>query len=228
MFHCSGVPLRHCKEIYDDGQTTSGLYRINPGGSEAEFTVFCDMKLRNGGWTIIERRVNDDTSFNRSWKAYRNGYGEFNENFWLGLQKIKDITDCGTFELYIGLHSFHPTDTVTFALYNSFSLDTEANKYALGLGTYDLSSTAGNALLNHDGEKFSTPDQDNDANSMRHCASEFSAGWWYNNCHDSHLTGIWYANGILPNVNVPDGIIWETWRGDTESLQSVVMAVRPK
>ena len=221
--------MANCKEIYDEGQTTSGLYRIDPAGSEGEFTVFCDMTLQNGGWTVIQRRVNDDITFNRDWKAYRNGFGEFNENFWLGLQKIKDITDYdgATYELYIGMESFHPTDKARFSLYDSFSLGTETAKYSLDIGALDSASDAGNSLTDHDGEKFSTPDQDNDSHTTKHCADDFNSGWWYHNCHDSHLNGEWYADGVLPNTSVPDGLIWETWRGDTESLKTTVMAVRP-
>lgn len=229
VFYFAGVPLANCKQIFDEGQTTSGLYRINPAGSEKEFTVFCDMSLRNGGWTVISRRRNDDITFNRNWTAYRNGFGEFNENFWLGLQKIKDITDYDsqTYELYIGLESFHPTDTLAYSLYSSFGLGTEASKYSLSIGSLVAGSTAGNSLNDHDGEKFSTPDQDNDSSISGHCALDFEAGWWYHSCHDSHLTGKWFAGGTLPDINFPNGVIWETWRGDTESLETAVIAVRP-
>lgn len=230
-FIISGVPYGNCKEIYDADQKTSGLYRINPAGSEKEFTVFCDMTLRGGGWTVILRRVNDsaEPSFNRNWADYRNGFGKFNANFWLGLQKIKDITDykSATYELYVGLQSYHPTDTVAFSLFNSFSLGNEASKYSLNIGTLDSSSTAGNALLDHDGQKFSTPDDDNDNSITENCALNLCAGWWYTSCLDSHLTGKYYSTGILPDIDVPDGIIWEQWRGADEPLQTAVMAVRP-
>ena len=226
-----GVPYGNCKEIYDADQRTSGLYRINPAGSEREFTVFCDMDLRGGGWTVILRRVNNslEPSFNRNWIEYRNGFGKFNENFWLGLQKIKDITDykSATYELYVGLHSFHPTDTVAFSLYDSFNLGDETSKYTLSIGNLNVTSTAGDALVNHNGQKFSTPDDDNDSNPNNNCALDLCAGWWYNSCLDSHLTGKWYVGGSLPDINVSDGIIWDTWRGDKESLQTTVMAVRP-
>ena len=231
FFFYSGVPYGNCKEIYDADQKTSGLYRINPAGSEREFTVFCDMDLRGGGWTVILRRVNDslEPSFNRNWTDYRNGFGKFNANFWLGLQKIRDITNykSATYELYVGLHSFHPSDTVAFALYDSFGLGDEVSKYSLSIGSLDVTSTAGNALENHNGQKFSTPDDDNDINQNKNCALSLCAGWWYRSCLDSHLTGKWYANGVLPDINIPDGIIWENWRGDKESLQTAVMAVRP-
>ena len=192
--------------------------------------MFCDMDLKGGGWTVILRRVNDslEPSFNRNWTEYRNGFGKFNANFWLGLQKIKDITDyrSATYELYIGLQSFHPTNTVAFSLFNSFGLGDEASKYALSIGSLDGTSTAGNALMDHNGQKFSTPDDDND-DSTENCALDLCAGWWYTNCLDSHLTGKYFANGVLPDISIPDGIIWEQWLGDDVSLQTAVMAVRP-
>lgn len=176
------------------------------------------------------RRVNDslEPSFNRNWTDYRNGFGPFNANFWLGLQKIKDITDykSETYELYVGLQSYHPTDTLAFSLFDSFSLGDETAKYSLNIGSLDGTSTAGNALLDHNGQKFSTADDDNDGTS-ENCALNLCAGWWYTNCLDSHLTGKYHSDGILPDINVPDGIIWQQWLGDDVSLRTAVMAVRP-
>ena len=218
----------NCKEIYDAGQNTSGLYRISPVAGY-EFTVFCDMNLRGGGWTVISRRVNNSISFNRNWTAYRNGFGEFNSNFWLGLQKIKDITEYNgaTNELYIGMQGYHPssTDRVAFSIYKSFTLKDESAMYALDISSYDSQeSTAGDALKDHTDKAFATPDNDNANN----CASRLCAGWWYIHCADSHLTGKWYASGYITNTSgEQDGIIWDTWTVQHESLNAVVMAIRP-
>ena len=191
--------------------------------------MYCDMTLRGGGWTVIQRRLNDDVAFNKSWEEYRNGFGDLTTNFWLGLQKIRDITDDEdtVFELYIGMESFHPVDVARFALYKSFSLGSEAEKYVLNIGPLDPVSDAGDSLTQHNRKQFSTPDQDNDSAPTKHCAEEFRAGWWFHNCHDSLLNGQWYAYGLLADFNVPDGIIWETWSGDQESLKTTIMAVRP-
>jgi ficolin len=245
------APLTNCKELHDDGHEESGCYNVNPFGSVGKFTVFCDMNLLSdegqdgGGWTVIARRVGNDTSFNRDWAHYKGGFGNYNGSFWLGLQKIKELTDYGSngFELYIGMESF--SNKVRYARYKSFMLGTEIAKYKLTLGDYDdtipVEYDAGDALSDrHDGMEFSTPDRDNDNSGTTHCASEHEAGWWYNNCHESHLTGRYYTNGHF-TANNPDGIVWKPpvdfhpspWEplltsGSNEVLKSVVMAVRPR
>lgn len=230
-----GIPSTNCKDIYDFGMTDSGLYHINLGGKRL-FPVFCDMTLSGGGWIVIQRRINDDISFNRNWIEYRNGFGEFNGgNFWLGLQNIHEITSSKAYKLYIGMESFHPTDIAAASAYSYFSVGDESSKYALNISGFykpDPACDGGDSLTttsgtDHNGQAFSTPDQDNDKDTNGHCAERFCSGWWYHDCHDSHLNGKWYADGTLADVNVPDGIIWEAFRGDKESLKTVVMAIRP-
>ena len=55
--------------------------------------------------------------------------------------------------------------------------------------------TAGNRLTYHNGHKFSTKDQDNDAAPI-HCATGLAVqgAWWFNYCRRSNLNGV-YANG---------------------------------
>ena len=187
------------------------------------------MTLPGGGWTVIQRRVSNAESFDRNWIDYKNGFGDLTANHWLGLDKIHDIVSKPNtvFELYIYLQSVIPSDPTAFARYQSFSIDDEINKYALTIGTLDGSSTAGNSLTHHNGRQFSTPDQDNDSAPGTHCALNFNAGWWFGSCHDSLLNGQYYVNGLLANLDVPDGIMWESWVGDTESLIGSIMAVRP-
>ena len=224
-YHSTDVPLCSCKELKDKGYTKSGLYRINLDDDKGEFTVFCDMNLVGGGWTIIQRRVDNSTSFDRTRKEYNVGFGGLNSNFWLGLKKIKRITDGGTHELYVGLESFLPgASQLAWSKYGSFGLGTDDLDYPISISSYDSSSTAGDAFVNHDGEKFSTPDEDNDS-AATHCADTHSSGWWYHDCHDSHLNGIYYWDGTHP-TSTADGIIWDKFLPDTRSMKTVVMAVR--
>ena len=160
---------------------------------------------------------------------YQVGFGNFNSNFWLGLEKIKRLTDYtgSTYELYIGLESFFSgSDQFRWVKYGSFGLGKAADNYRLNIGQYNTSSTGGDALSAHNGEKFSTPDNDVDSYAQKNCAKIFKSGWWFRNCHDSHLNGIYYVDGLHP-TSIHDGIIWSTWLGDTISLKTVVMAIRP-
>lgn len=223
------VPMCGCKDIKDEGYTKSGIYRINPNDGAGEFNVFCDMNLQGGGWTVIQRRVDGDVSFNRNRKQYNVGFGDMNDSsFWLGLEKMRRLTAGSTHELYVGLESFlSGASQLAYAKYGSFSLGTDAADYSLSISLYDLDSTAPDSLLAHDGEKFSTPDEDNDSASS-HCASDHSSGWWYHDCASSHLNGIYYTSGTHPTpVTVFDGIVWNGWLGPTRSLKTVVMAIRP-
>ena len=225
--------MQNCKELYDYGFNESGLYAVQPNDNGGEFVVYCDMTLLGGGWTVIQRRVSGDgLKFNRNFACYKNGFGDLWQNFWLGLQKIHRLTQhCGdtpdaTIELYVGLESFHPRLPEAFARYTNFHVKNETEGYKLLLSGYNTSSTAGDSLSSHSGQKFSTHDSDQDTH-RNNCAELYKGGWWYRNCHESNLNGIWYEGGQLADFSVPDGIIWESWVGDQLSLKSTVLAIRP-
>ncbi len=184
------------------------------------------MTLLGGGWTIIQRRVDDSVDFYRKYRSYRNGFGSYFENFWLGLEKIHQLThETENMELYVGLESFQG-DT-KFAIFPNFFLDNEEAGYTLRLGQYDGDSTAGDSLASHNGMMFSTKDLDRDNLPDVHCAKTLKGGWWYKDCHESNLNGVYYADGKLPGY-IPNGIFWQSWLGDSTPLKTVVMATRPK
>ena len=47
---------RNCAELYKSGRRISGVYTIDPDGSGA-FNVYCDQTTANGGWTVIQKRM---------------------------------------------------------------------------------------------------------------------------------------------------------------------------
>lgn len=223
------VPAQDCQELYDFGFRETGLYAVQPNDNGGEFVVYCDMSLLGGGWTVIQRRVDGNLDFDRNYACYRSGFGDFWKNFWLGLEKISRLTrSCSTvntsMELYIGLEAFFPQSV--FARYTNITVLGEEDGYMLKISGYNRSSSAHDSLNIHNNQRFTTKDMDQDEH-LQNCASLFKGGWWYKNCHDSNLNGVYYENGLLRDSKVPDGIIWDSWLGDAYSLKSTVMAIRP-
>uniref|UniRef100_A0AAG5DLV1 Fibrinogen C-terminal domain-containing protein n=1 Tax=Anopheles atroparvus TaxID=41427 RepID=A0AAG5DLV1_ANOAO len=142
---------------------------------------------------------------------YKNGFGYVNGEHWLGLEKLHAMTRSGRHELLVILEDHEGRSA--YALYNSFRIGSEAQKYKLTVGKY--SGTAGDALSVHDGDKFSTFDQDNDTADNGSCANEYNGAWWFYNCYDSHLNGKYRRKGEHLN----DGVDWIKWKGMKYSLK---------
>lgn len=221
---CIGVPLKNCKELYDKDFRKSGLYLVNPCKCGSVFVVYCDMNLQGGGWTIIQRRVNDKLSYYQDYKTYQHGFGDFAENFWLGLDKLNCLTESADLnnDLYIGLDTFH--SLTSYAWYDGFSVGKESDGYRLSIGQYNAArSSAGDSMSEHNNQRFSTYDQDQDSHDDN-CASLYKGGWWYNRCYESNLNGQYY-HGVVSN-NIRDGVVWKTWLGTFYSLKATVIAIR--
>ena len=185
-----GLP-RDCREVYQRGCTTSGVYTIDPQCPRIRpFGVWCD--IDNGQWVVFQKRKNGEVNFDRGWADYVNGFGDPKWEYWLGLEKIHCLT-AAVFraELRVDLGDFYGNKK--YAQYNFFSVNNNLTNYRLDIGAY--SGNAGNALNGvgcgsgtHDGMAFSTIDRDNDRHRGRNCAS-YSAGWWYNACECAALNG---------------------------------------
>jgi len=206
-----------CAELYKSGQTISGVYTIDPDGSGV-FDVFCDQTTAGGGWTVFQKRLDGSVDFYRGWADYKNGFGNLNGEFWLGLDKINRLTNTKN-RLRVDLED--TTGKTVYAEYDMFAVTSEMTKYKLSLGTY--SGTAGDALSYHRGHPFTTKDQDNDSSS-RNCAVWFKGAWWYKYCHHSNLNGQ-YHHG--KHSSYADGVNWYYWKGYNYSAKRAEMKIRP-
>ena len=178
-----------------------------------DFPFLCDTATDSGGWIVIQRRATGNVDFDREWDDYKNGFGELDGDFWMGNDRIHEITSSGDYELRVELRWNWKN---AYANYATFSVDSEENNYKLTVGGY--SGTAGDSLGIHNNMAFSTPARDNDAMPKYNCAKSERGGWWYNACEMSNL------NGIMGRL---DGMDWGAF-GKRESMWSSEMKIRRK
>ena len=109
------------------------MYTIDPDG-EGSFDVFCDQKTTGGGWTVFQKRLDGSVDFYRYWNDYKNGFGDLNGEFWLGLDKIYRLTNKKCNRLRVDLEE--TTGNTAYAEYDMFAVTKETTKYKLSLGMY--------------------------------------------------------------------------------------------
>jgi ficolin len=200
---------------------SSGPFEIQCGEGKRLKKVSCDMKTVGGGWTVIQRRVNESVDFQKTWDEYSKGFGDPLGNFWIGNTYLHSILTQRRYVLRIDMGDWEGNHR--FAEYDDFLIDCEACKYRLAkLGTF--CGDAGDSMAAHLGYKFSAKDQDNDA-AGENCAITYKGGWWYAACHVSNLNGEYKLTG--PITTFADGIIWQTWKDYRYSLKHVEMKIRP-
>lgn len=157
---------------------TSGIHQIRLP-QLGSFDVLCNSEVAGPGWIVIQQRINGKEDFQRNWANYSAGFGSFNGDFFLGLEKIHRLTSAHRHELYIYVED---NDYYDFARYDRFEVAGEDTSYrllSLGVWTPRRKSVfAKDNMRIHENMKFYTIDRDN---GMQ-CSALWSGGWWFQRC----------------------------------------------
>ena len=199
----------------------------NPFGPQSIATYIaarCDMETDGGGWMVIQRRIaNGNVNFTRDWNDYVNGFGDLNGEFWYGLDNIHCLTTRDDVELRIDMVMEDDGSELTWT-YQTFTVTGANDKYRLTIG--GGVGTGYDAMNFHNGQQFSTYDNENDQHSTINCAYLEQGGWWYNNCYRANLNG---PHDIPPNPSVSQVHAKMMWNdGVWRDVSSSEMKIRPK
>ena len=88
----------------------TGIYAIRDPCAEdntfnyGKINMNCDMETDCGGWIVIQRRNASlgTVNFTRNWEDYENGFGDLDDEFWIGLRNIQ-INMMWTFKYLSGI-----------------------------------------------------------------------------------------------------------------------------
>lgn len=152
----------------------------------------------NGDWMVVLQRLDGSENFNRNWTDYRDGFGTVGRNFWMGLERLYQLTSNAWYEVLMEMEDF--AGNYRYARYGRFAVGSEAEQYSVKeLGAY--SGTAGDSFATHKGRTFST----RETGALKNCATTYTGGWWYypSACYDTHLTGTW------KKANEWSSIVWK-------------------
>ncbi|XP_040574015.1 uncharacterized protein [Lepeophtheirus salmonis] len=218
---------KSCSAIIKMNDTSpSGIYTLLLDGKGKQ--VYCEMK--NGdGWTLLQRRgefENEENYFYRNWEEYKDGFGDLNDEHWVGLESMFELTnEEKKVDLRFILEDYEGNRTAVTLV--EFRVANEESGYRLFYKGIINHSRSKYPLLGRSvpakGTKFSTFDKDNDE-WKGNCAVRFSGGWWYSACHNSNINGL---NLRGPHKSFGNGVNWYHFRGYHYSLKATEMKIKP-
>ncbi|VDI74908.1 Hypothetical predicted protein [Mytilus galloprovincialis] len=156
------------------------------------------------------------------------------------LSQQRDCTDLKKLNKMTGVHTIYPDNVHGVKVFCNMEVDGGGwsviqrrqdgttnfyrswSEYKSGFGSPDKNVWLGDSLRYQNGMKFSTYDQDNDAYKAVDCVARDHAGWWYNQCHNVNINGL-YKKGKSDKHNV---VSWNLARGPYYSLKFVRMMIR--
>ncbi|XP_060666470.1 angiopoietin-related protein 4-like [Drosophila nasuta] len=164
---------------------TAGIQEIQIGNAKP-FKAMCD----GDGWMIIQRRINGTEDFNRTWQEYEDGFGDLNEEFWFGLEKIHLATSFTRQRLNMSVRV--GWGTKPFAIhFDDFRIGNSESFYKLestGNCTEHNCQADRTVFIKNVNNAFSTYDANHNGNPELNCASYGLSGWWFSfDCLDINM-----------------------------------------
>ncbi|KFB35718.1 hypothetical protein ZHAS_00002617 [Anopheles sinensis] len=202
------------KQLYrscgEEPTKVSGKYLLQI--NKEQFEGVCEQSLFGGGWLVIQHRFNGSVDFYRNWTEYRRGFGNIDQEFWIGLERLHQLTTSQSHQLLVEVQD--STGEYKYAQYSTFEIGSEAEQYTLNvLGTFN--GTATDSLRAHVGLKFVTFDRENMVQGYNR-AIAYGGAWWYADGYYSNLNGRYMKarkvvveepefTDVIENVTVPAG-----------------------
>nr|XP_036220908.1 angiopoietin-2-like isoform X2 [Bactrocera oleae] len=185
-----------CAEIMKQNiGATNGVHSIYVlGYGPTEVYCFADPVGSGCAWTVFMRRINTGDSFDKNFAEYKFGFGEPNESFFLGLDRIYAQTTETKQEL--GIFTKFETNDIEVEKYAYFVLGNEETGYRVEeLGAFSRTSAISRLMRF---SKFSTRDMGNGFQYDK-CAQVLGMGWWYSERCKSAIK----LSGVRAYVNAP-------------------------
>jgi len=169
--------------------------------NDSRLTEISDSSSSSDGWILIlKHNFLDKNAFkHKLWEDYKHEFGDRVNEYWLGLQRMHNITKNGRWYLKIEVkydlgESNKPSSRqgkTGVGVWKSFSVASEEEEFILSFGLLIEKENMGDndPLHSINGNKFSTEDHVNDigfwrpgVNLLYHedCAVFLGGGWWHN------------------------------------------------
>jgi len=132
-------------------------------------------------------------SMNRSWTEYKVGFGDPNGNYWLGNDLLSQLTANNRYKLRFDLQQLS-TGSWYYAEYSTFRVLSEADNYKLQVAGFSGNGSWDALIRDHNGQKFTTIDRDNDRSSSLNCAALIGGGFWWRHCGVCRVNGAGSTN----------------------------------
>eukprot|EP00092_Neocalanus_flemingeri_P074046 GFUD01091508.1.p1 GENE.GFUD01091508.1~~GFUD01091508.1.p1 ORF type:complete len:285 (+),score=59.73 GFUD01091508.1:56-910(+) len=148
-------------------------------------------KVEDEGWVLILKRGqmgNAEDYFAKNFDAYETGFGQTDDEYWIGLRKLANLTNNRKWELRVNFVTW--SGERFFATFHAFQVG-PAPRYELNIGEFDEdSNTDATFLLYHNKQGFSTMDLDQDGKKGSCSQTYGKAGWWFDDCYSSNFGGL--------------------------------------